>query len=185
MTRTRRKIIIILSSITLLVGVVWVIDKPSYGSITFCLSSAVVLFSFWWPLPRKKYTQKCLKDIISFNYSNDDGRHSIGNDNLLFETAWSKASDTSIHIYNDPPSIDGIAVVRNKPNISDIRDASTFDFSSRTRTPEEGDIVILKNKYGNYAVLKITDIKDSSRSDEVDEVTFEYVINPDGYSDFK
>jgi len=56
--------------------------------------------------------------------------------------------------------------------------------TSRTRTPQEGEIVILKNRFGNYAALKIIDIKDRTRSDDRDELTFEYVINPNGYTDF-
>lgn len=46
-------------------------------------------------------------------------------------------------------------------------------------------MVVLKNKYSNYAALKISDIKDSTRSDMTDELTFSYVINPDGGDDFR
>lgn len=56
--------------------------------------------------------------------------------------------------------------------------------SSRTQTPQEGEIVILKNKFGNFAALQIVDIKDRTRSDNCDELTFEYTINPEGNVDF-
>ena len=103
----------------------------------------------------------------------------------MFETAWSKASDTSIHIYKDPPSIDSIAIALGVAHIKDLRSVSNLDFSSRSRTPQEGDVVVLKNRYGNYAALKVSDIKDSARSDLKDEITFSYVINPNGGDDFR
>ena len=40
-----------------------------------------------------------------FNYANHNGRYVIGHGKLEFETKWSKASNTSIHVVNDLPSI--------------------------------------------------------------------------------
>jgi hypothetical protein len=185
MTKTQRTVVLVLSIAFIVVGGIWFLISPNFGPVIAVLSGTIGLLKTWWPRINKRYAHKRLKGRISFDYSNNDGRYSIGQDEFLFETAWSKAGDTSIHIYNDPPSIDVLAVVKNKPQVSDITDASSFDFSSRVRTPEEGDIIILKNKYGNYAALKVMGIKDSSRSDTVDEVTFEYVINPDGKTDFR
>ena len=45
-----------------------------------------------------------------FDYSSHNGRYIIGEGVLQFETAWTKASDRSIHVYNDPASINGVAV---------------------------------------------------------------------------
>ena len=50
---------------------------------------------------------------------------------------------------------------------------------------KKGDIVVFENSYGNFAAVKVIDIKDSTRSDSVDELTFEYIINPDGHADFR
>ena len=47
---------------------------------------------------------------VVFNYSNHNGRYVIGRGPLEFETDWSKASNVSIHVYNDPSSINGIAL---------------------------------------------------------------------------
>jgi len=62
----------------------------------------------------------------------------IGNGEYLFETKWSKASDIRIVLYNDPPSIDGVAIAVNVMDIADVIDASIYDFSSRTRRLGEG-----------------------------------------------
>ena len=45
-----------------------------------------------------------------FDYSNHNGRYVIGRGTLEFETKWSKASNLSVHVYNDPPSINGLAL---------------------------------------------------------------------------
>ncbi len=169
----------------LIFGVIGLCKEPSYSLAITVFFGAAALLTIWWPRVNKEYAGKRIKDKITFDYSNNNGKYSIGQNGLLFETKWTNASDTSIHIYTDPPSIDTLAIVNNIAEISDITGVSTFDFSSRRRTPKENDIIILKNKYGNYAALKIISIKDSSVSGNVDEVVFKYVINPDGKTDFR
>jgi hypothetical protein len=51
--------------------------------------------------------------------------------------------------------------------------------SSRVRTIQEGEHAILKNRHNKYAVLKVVDIKDRTRSDTVDELIFEFWILTD------
>ena len=45
---------------------------------------------------------------VEFDYSSYNGCYRIGQRDLEFETKWSKASDTSVHLVNDPESIHGI-----------------------------------------------------------------------------
>lgn len=185
MTVIQRRVVFFLSLLSIAVGVAWLFLKPSFESWLFVIGGLIGLFTHWWPARGKSYAAKRLSGTVTFNYSNNNGRYVIGQDELLFETAWSKASDTSIHIYKDPPSIDSLAIAPGVAHIKDLKSIAGLDFSSRSRTPEEGDIVILKNKFGNYGALKISDIKDSTRSDDIDELTFSYAINPDGGSDFR
>ena len=102
----------------------------------------------------------------------------------MFETRWSKASDRSIHAYRDPPSIRTVALVKDKKEISSIDDARVYDGSSRTRSPNVGQIVLIQNTNGFFAALKILDIKDDTRGSQFDELTFEYVIQANGTPDF-
>lgn len=185
MTKIQKIIVLVLSVIAILGGIAWQIAEPGYGPGLFVVGSLIGFISQWWPTRIKSYALRRLKGKAKFNYSNNDGKYTIGSNELVFETAWSKASGESIHIYNDPPSIDSLALAKGVFNIRSVRDVHNLDFTSRTRTPEEGDIVVLKNKYGNYAAIKVLDIQDYSRSDSVDEISFEYVINPDGGGDFK
>lgn len=139
---------------------------------------------FWPRVRTRKYANKRLSGRVAFDYSNNNGLFVIGADDLLFETKWSKASDDSIHLYNDPQSIQSVAIAVGAHSIEAVADASTYDGSSRARTIQEGEVAVLKNKHGNYAALHILDIKDRTRGDTVDELTFRYVINPNGLLSF-
>ena len=130
------------------------------------------------------YVSPAPKGIVTFDYSNNDGKYSIGSDAYMFETKWSKASDRRIHVYNDPPSILTVALVKDKQEISSIDDARIYDGSSRARSPNVGQIVLLQNTNGLFAALKILDIKDDTRGSQFDELTFEYVIQTNGTPDF-
>jgi len=124
------------------------------------------------------------KGTVKFDYSSHNGRYRIGKEPYLFETAWSKASDVAIYCYNDPPSIRGVAVAPIGTSVSKICDAGTLDYTSRTRTPRETQIVVLENTNGFFAALRIVDIKDNTRSDDRDELSFAYWILRDGGKDF-
>jgi len=126
-----------------------------------------------------EYHNPALSGRVIFNYSNNNGRYSIGQDECLFETKWSKASDQAIHLYNDPPSIAGVAEAPELQSYEMLRDPASYDMSSRARTIQEGEHAILKNRHDRYAVLKVIDIKDRTRADSIDELTFEFWILPD------
>lgn len=112
---------------------------------------------------------------FTFDYSNNNGEYTIGQGDYTFITKWSKASNTSIHTYNDGTGIDSIALIKNIGDIKNITDIKG-DFSSRVRSPSINDAVIWKNKNGKYAITKVLAIKDDSRGAEHDELTCEYVI---------
>lgn len=119
-----------------------------------------------------------------FDYSNHNGRYVIGYGQLEFETRWSKASDTSIHVYNDPPSINGVALDRRYKSIAQVSNAKALDYTSRSRKPQLGEIVILRNENGFYAALQVLEIKDDTRGAEKDELRFRYVIQSNGSDNF-
>jgi len=125
-----------------------------------------------------------LKGRVVFDYSNNDGSYAIGDGLSLFETKWSKASDTSIHAYSDAESIHSLALAKGANKITEIDDASKLDYSSRVRTADENQIVIWKNANGLYAATKVLGVKDDTRGDDRDELTFEYEILPDGSTNF-
>lgn len=122
---------------------------------------------------------------VSFNYSNYNGKYIIGSDKTQFETKWSKAGGTSIHLYNDPPSIMGIAVVPRKiKSISQIENAENLNYTSRVREVYINQIAVLKNVNGFYAAIRIIEIKRDTQGDENNEINFEYVIQKNGSDNF-
>jgi len=121
---------------------------------------------------------------IAFDYSAYNGRVVIGSGSWRFETMWSKADSSSIHVYNDPPSIEGVAIARGATEISDVKDASAYDFTSRSRCPKVGEIVVLRNDQGFYAALKVLSVSDTTRGADADELNVQYAIQVDGSASF-
>lgn len=133
----------------------------------------------------ERYLSPSAKGRVTFDYSNNNGRFSLGQAELLFETAWSKASGNSIHCYNDPPSITSIGLALDAKEIKDIKNACQYDMSSRSRTVREGEIIILRNINDYFAAIKVIDVKDRTRiPDDQDEITFDYVIQTNRTKDF-
>ena len=121
---------------------------------------------------------------VVFDYSSFDGHYVIGSGPAEFETMWTKASDGSIYIYNDPQSINGVALDGNASSIHEVLNAAALDFSSRSRCPVTGEIVVLRNTSGFYAAVQILDIKDNRRGHDRDELRFRYAIQSGGTGDF-
>ena len=131
-----------------------------------------------------RYRNKAITGMASFDYSNNNHIFALGEGFHLFETMWSKASDTSIHVCSDSKSVSAVAIAKGATAIHDIAAADKYDFSSRVRTVRLGQIAIWKNVNGLFAATKIMSIKDDGRNSDADEVSFEYVILPTGSSSF-
>ena len=122
---------------------------------------------------------------VRFDYSSHNGRCVVGSGKAKFETMWSKASDTCIHLYNDPSTIRGVAVgARDMQRISEITSAKSLDYTSRCRTVYLGQVTVLENIQGFFVAIRVLEIKDDSRNDDRDEVRFQYFIQEDGSDNF-
>lgn len=172
---------IILSGIWLYTSIYY--EKFPMEPVVVFFGGLATLFASFWPW-KPTYNDRRVKGREAFNYSANNHKFNIGKNDFCFTLEFSKASDTSIHMYSDPDNIDAIALVHECGRIADIKDASALDYSTRAVTPKEGEVVCLRNKKGHYAALEIHDIKDASRNDAYDEVTFSYVINPDRKTNF-
>lgn len=184
MTRGQRRAVFICSALVLLGSVLWFYFQPGFEPALAFVGGLGGLAASYWPKRKARYARERLKGRVTFDYSRNNGLYAVGSDGLFFETMWTKAGDTSIHTYNDRPSVAGMALAPDARSIADVSDAAEYDMSSRTVTPQEGEIVVLKNRQDNFAVLQVLDVKDRTRSDDRDEVTFEYSISPHGRTDF-
>jgi hypothetical protein len=132
----------------------------------------------------EKYVSPSPKGLVSFDFSNNNGRYFIGQNELMFELSFSKASDRRIYMRNDPTCIKTIALVKDLSKIELITDARSYDTSSRDRCPAINQIVVIQNTNGFYAAIKILAIEDDTRGVLNDKITFEYVIQTNGSPDF-
>ena len=121
---------------------------------------------------------------VVFDYSNFNGRYTIGSGTAEFETKWTKTSNVAIHIYNDPDSINGVSLDRRATSIQEVTGGALLNYTSRTRSPRLGQIVVLRNRHGFYAAIQILEIKDDTRGDDSDQLRFRYAIQTDGSDNF-
>ena len=124
----------------------------------------------------ERYVSPAPSGIVTFDYSNNNGRYVVGAGDMAFETAWSGGSTTSIHVLNDLPSIRTVALAHDVQRIEDIRDATMYDTSSRHRSPMLGEIVIWQNTAGYYLATRIEALQSRIHSSSKDEVAFSYAI---------
>lgn len=126
----------------------------------------------------ERYVSPALSGLVTFDYSNNNGRYVVGAGDMAFETAWSGASNDAIHAYTDPPSIRSVALALDAKEIKDVVDAKIYDASSRVRTPHLGEIVVWQNTAGYYLATKVKELQSRSHGDPSDEITFAYAIAP-------
>ena len=119
-----------------------------------------------------------------FDHTSHNGRFRIGEGAHMFETDWGRAGGNSVYCLNDPPSIRGVALAPRGAKLADLRDVSTLDFTSRHRHAKEGQMVVLQNVNGFYAVVEVLDVKDDGYGDVENQLFFRYWILTDGSSDF-
>jgi len=134
--------------------------------------------------PIYNYTLSNANDFgtVTFNYSDNNGEYTISNNKGTFGVDFSKASDTSIYFYSDADNIDSVALIEGYSTIDEfvnnnLSNIEKYDYTKRVRTIElnKEQLGISKNSSG-YLIVNVTNIKDDSRSDDVDEVTFNYKI---------
>ena len=133
----------------------------------------------------ERYVSAQDSGVVTFDYSNNDGKYAVGAGDMMFETAWSSGGSTSIYAYRDPPSIRTVALASGVDTISKIEDASIFDSSSRTRSPHLGQIVVWQNTAGYWLATKIESLQSRGHGADADKITFSYAIAPNKAADFR
>ncbi|WP_269713913.1 pentapeptide repeat-containing protein [Caulobacter sp. NIBR2454] len=136
------------------------------------------------PVPAPHFEDEQGSFEVDFRAHN--GRVFLGSGDWLFETKWTSAGSRSVHAYNDPPSIKGIAVARGVSSIEEVTAEafSTADFSSRTRTPKVGEVLLLENTQGRAAAVEILDIRITPESQSGTLLKARYRILLDASRDF-
>jgi hypothetical protein len=131
-----------------------------------------------------RYVSPSMSGVVTFDYSNNNGRYVLGTGDMLFETAWSGSGSTSVQVYSDPPSIRSLALATGVSEISEIKDARFFDTSSRARRPQLNEIIVWQNTAGYFLATQVLAVKSRGHGCSVDEITFRYIIMPNKCFDF-
>lgn len=156
--------------------------RPPLGPNPFAVEHQAVepMVSF----ASERYASPALSGTATFDYSNNNGRYVVGAGDMAFETAWSGGGSRSIHAYRDPPSIRSVALALGVSQIDDIGDASSYDISSRVRTPKLGEIAVWQNTSGYYLATKLDRLQSRGDGASKDEIEFSYVIAPNKSASF-
>jgi hypothetical protein len=157
--------------------------RPSLGKNPFTAKNDAVepIISF----SSERYVSPALSGVVTFDYSNNNGHYVVGAGDMAFETKWSRGGNTAIHALSDPPSIRSVALAIGVQRISGIVDAAAYDTSSRTRTPQLGEIVVWQNSAGYYLATKVEKLQSRGHGNLKDELTFSYVIQPSKLASFE
>ena len=125
--------------------------------------------------PNEKYFSKEKEGETVFDYSNNNGVYTIGEEEFRFDTQWSKASNEYIHFYKDQPRIKTGRLFKDVSVLEDVV-PERYDGSSRARTVGINQIAIFENTHGKFLAVKVLGLKDDSRGDQKDEIRFKYKI---------
>lgn len=185
LAREQKVTIMTLGSVTLILAICWCLNEmlgvyPNFNFepfVTGC-ASFIPVITLWWPF-KPKYRSSRLKGEaeLSFHEKKDI---ILGNGEASFNPTFSENSTNSVHLitrYN--PDLLGSAVLSKDINhFVSIKDASSYGISIEDKSPDINDIFILKNRFGNYALMKVVSISESTGSVAGQVIKIKYVINP-------
>ena len=111
------------------------------------------------------------KDLLTANF-NFDYETKFSDLGINIDASFSTASSTATHIYGDDTGRSGFT------DLSDFTISSeslTNLLSNNSKTLEENEIAIIKNKNDTYSIIKIIDSKRRwGDGDDIDGVTLNY-----------
>ena len=181
--------IISLSVITFSLAVTWIFQGIydfwscfSLEPVVTSFASFIPIVTLFWPFkPRYKSKRKSGKLTIPlYNTSKIE----IGTGDYEFMPTLSHAGMDSQHFYVRNPSLNGSAVINDVNYFKEVKNASGYVLNKEDKTPNVNDIVVVKNRYNNYALIKILAIREANGNVKGVEVDIEYVINTTGGINF-
>lgn len=145
-------------------------------------ASAVPIVTLFWPF-RPKYRSKRITDTITI-----EGVHrkvaEMGSKEHLFIVSMSAASNTCAHIYFRDPVMAG-AFIADENRFEDVKDAGAYTLSLEDQKANRGDVIVLKNRYGNYCLMTFEKIVAKNWDGATRDVwNIRYIINPTGGVNF-
>lgn len=132
-----------------------------------------------------RYVHPAARGEVSFPYENNSGRYVLGGGDHSFTLNVTGAGPGSVYFYNDPSDIRSVALAPGVTDTPALRDASSYDASSRTRHAQVGDAVVLRNRSGYWAAVFLDEVTTRDTAPDGQPVMrFRYVISPTTSPDF-
>lgn len=166
---------------TFLYGLKWYEKLNVEPLVTFFASSVPVVTLFWPFKPRYKSKRKSGKLIIPMYNTK---LIEVGEGDYKFVPSLSHGDDTCQHFYVTHPSVKGSAIANDACRFEDIKDATSYDVNDEPKLAHLDDVIVVKNRYDNFALIKIIDIRESKGNVKGYDVEIAYVINPTGGVNF-
>lgn len=148
-------------------------EKPALGTNPFDKKALSYSISKKLELDKIKYTKNTFEGKVHFDYSSNNGIFTIGVGEYTFNTMWTRAGSASIHCYKD--HVKRLGYNANFDKYPSFTDLIQFDYSSRSRTVQIGEVFVLENNYNNFAAIKVLGVH-NSETDQNNYVDFEYKI---------
>ncbi|EMP2574494.1 hypothetical protein RGJ22_001264 [Serratia marcescens] len=189
LAKEQRYVIIVLSAVTFLLALAW-ISQEAYGwgkcfslePVVTSFASFIPIVTLFWPFKPKYKSKRASGTLIIPMYNTD--KIEVGDGEYKFIPTLTHSGMESQHFYVRHPSLQGSAIVNNANQFSDVKDASSYSVNKEDKTPNVDDIVLVKNRYGKYALFKIIAIRESKSNVKGYEVEVEYIINTTGGLNF-
>lgn len=124
------------------------------------------------------YISTSKRGKVKFNYSENEGYYTIGSIEQSFHTYWTRGNNEIIHLYTTYGNIKAIGIsneVDDFPEQEEFLDG-TYEFFDSNQSLKINQIVVLMSNEGNFAALKVLNIKDRLSGNKKNEVVFEYII---------
>ncbi|MDV3357232.1 MULTISPECIES: toll/interleukin-1 receptor domain-containing protein [Dietzia] len=134
-----------------------VLEKPPLGFNPF-IGSAAEDVDAAVRESRARYVSPAVTGEFEFDYENNDGRYLLGAGETEFVVRFGTAGHGSIHAYTDGTNLKSLALVRQASGPEGVGDASAYDGSSRVRTPQTGDAIVLRNAHDYWAAVFIDEV---------------------------
>ena len=147
--------------------------KPPLGCNPYISTSISNIITTKLNIEKIEFHNPVFEGKVSFDYKKNSGSYIIGEGDYVFQTHWSECGNNSIHCYKDH-----VYRLGYNPHYKEFPTSNefiNFDFSSRVRSVNVGEIVILENSHHKFVALKI--LKVVRRNEDIDHlIEFEYKI---------
>lgn len=124
-------------------------------------------------IPPGPQPQKLVPQRVTSNYPTTNNRCVVGEGEKTFGLRFSSRNAASVYLLRDDPSVTRIAVVRGYVPLIKF---PNLENAARSYTVSEGQLFLAENINGYYMMGRMLQVRDESRGEVVDSVTFEYVI---------